>query len=52
MRKMWDLNPRTAVKRSPVFKTGAINQTLPTFHCSCVLSTRFELVRTLLSKGF
>ena len=35
MRKMWDLNPRIAVKRSPVFKTGAINHSanFPLFLC-------------------
>ena len=31
-RKGWDSNPRTAFRPSPVFKTGAFNQTLPPFH--------------------
>lgn len=34
-RRTWDSNPGSL--RSPVFKTGAINQTLPILHSECFL---------------
>ena len=34
-RREWDLNPRMRTNTSPDFKSGALNQTLPSLHMGC-----------------